>query len=261
MAPWSADKSQNEAVGYHPGISTPEAANNFHAWRLSRPDTDIIVFSDGPQITDQEGLVRTGSGWSVQHASGYKLTNGFAREPAAEVYDAEIRGALKGLKAALSLFSLHRHQSIIVCLDNLEAAKALLHAPISSSQSCLIRFQELSTKWRNRPPSPSGQRQVLVRWIPGHNGILGNTIADDLAKRGAQAPLPATRPLTSQAHAKRCARQTRHAAFYRYWDQEAPERYRLFDIKASLRPPELFMPRYTLGKLLAARSGHGDFAA
>lgn len=261
VPPWSATSAPDEDVGYQPGILRGDSANHFLTWRQSRPDTDIFVFSDGSQTTDAEGSVSTGSGWSVQLASGFELTNGAARELNAEVYDSEIRGALKRLKAALSLFSLHRHQSIIVCLDNLEAARSLLHIPPSSSQSCLIQFQELSQQWRERPPAPTGPRQVLVRWVPGHAGIPGNTAADELAKRGSQASPPLSGSVTTQANARRRARYNRHAAFARYWEEEAPDRYHLFGIKTSVRPPELLLPRFTLGKLLAARSAHGDFAS
>ncbi|KHJ30231.1 hypothetical protein EV44_g4033 [Erysiphe necator] len=48
-----------------------------------------------------------------------------------------------------------------------------------------------------------------------------------------------------------------------YWSSNAPTRYRDLEIgMAYWLPPELFhIPRKSLGRLLVARSGHGDFAA
>ena len=47
-----------------------------------------------------------------------------------------------------------------------------------------------------------------------------------------------------------------------YWMQNAPERYRMLEIRENIgNSPELRnLDRRTLGLLLAARSGHGDFA-
>ena len=46
-----------------------------------------------------------------------------------------------------------------------------------------------------------------------------------------------------------------------YWASKAPKRYKDLGIEVTRRPPELRLPRFTLGKLYASRTGHGDFAA
>jgi hypothetical protein len=52
------------------------------------------------------------------------IFEGSGRLGPAEVFDAEARGALEGLKAALNL-PISATQNIIICLDNLAAASCL----------------------------------------------------------------------------------------------------------------------------------------
>ena len=59
----------------------------------------------------------------------------------------------------------------------------------------------------------------------------------------------------------RIVREKAAAAFKSWWEKEAPARYKELGIRlASGCPPELELARATLHRLLAARSGHGDFA-
>ena len=63
------------------------------------------------------------------------------------------------------------------------------------------------------------------------------------------------------ARLRRVAREKAAAAFKSWWERAAPARYKELGIQlASGYPPELELTRTTLHRLLAARSGHGDFA-
>ena len=48
--------------------------------------------------------------------------------------------------------------------------------------------------------------------------------------------------------------------FTHFWSGKAPKRYKDLGIGLEKHPSELLLPRAALGRLLAARSGHGDFA-
>ncbi|PWI64471.1 hypothetical protein PCL_09626 [Purpureocillium lilacinum] len=183
----------------------------------------------------------------VIHRNGLTLTSGNGRLGPAEVFDAEAKGALEGLRAALNLTG-PRH--IFVCLDNLGVASCLRGMPADSSQEVFLEFQALATT----------HGAVEVRWIPGHTNIAGNEQADALAKAATSMPEPAD-ALPTLAHLRRTARQQSRDAFEAWWDASAPDQYKPLHLKPTTScPPELELPRPLLHHLLAARSRHGDFA-
>ncbi|KAL1953492.1 hypothetical protein VTO42DRAFT_2771 [Malbranchea cinnamomea] len=49
-------------------------------------------------------------------------------------------------------------------------------------------------------------------------------------------------------------------AFKEYWAQNTPRRYIELEIPLQKAPAEMKLPRFTLGKLYTARTGHRDFA-
>ena len=67
--------------------------------------------------------------------------------------------------------------------------------------------------------------------------------------------------LGTLAWTNRCAKENAVAAFQAYWVRNTPQRYKGLGIKPAAMPPELSLRRFTLGKLLASKSGHGDLAA
>src|SRR5699024_8741070 len=133
--------------------------------------------------------------------------------------------------------------------------------PKGSSQSTLIKFQEAAQTWPLHPRAPGIQTgTVQVKWVLGHSGNEGNEAADGEARIGCHAALEPHPPPASIAATKRAAQRIHWHAFVQFWAEKAPKRYKDLRIGLEKRPPELFLPRAALGCLLAARSGHGDFA-
>ncbi|KAM4062468.1 RNase H domain-containing protein [Hirsutella rhossiliensis] len=138
---------------------------------------------------------------------------------------------------------------IVVCLDNSAAIRAIRGSPSISSQAAAEKFAEAAAR----------HGDVRTRWCPGHTGIAGNERADQLAKEGCRALGP-DRPPT-YANIKRQAKAAARRDFQDWWSAGAPSSYKSLGLKASLGcPPELHTKRQHLHHLLAARSGHGDFA-
>ncbi|PMB67576.1 hypothetical protein BM221_007246 [Beauveria bassiana] len=87
-----------------------KAVADFEQWLAGRP-AGYVVFSDGSK-TDTD---TAGYGFAVFH-HGQLLDWGSGQLGQREVFDAEIHGALAGLKAAMQQNS--RHEPITVCMDN-----------------------------------------------------------------------------------------------------------------------------------------------
>ncbi|XP_044717921.1 RNase H domain-containing protein [Hirsutella rhossiliensis] len=137
---------------------------------------------------------------------------------------------------------------IVVCLDNSAAIRAIRGSPSISSQAAAEKFAEAAAR----------HGDVRTRWCPGHTGIAGNERADQLAKEGCRALGP-DRPPT-YANIKRQAKAAARRDFQDWWAAGAPSSYKSLGLKASLGAPGLHTKRQHLHHLLAARSGHGDFA-
>ncbi|KJZ68930.1 hypothetical protein HIM_11673 [Hirsutella minnesotensis 3608] len=224
--------------------SKEDSAKDFLDWLQFIPPSTLIVYSDG-------SLSPTGAagyGFTV-HQNGHSTRQGAGRLGPAEVFDAEAKGALEGLKAALRL-PQSATQRIVVCLDNIAAAKCLRGKPSDSSQRVFLTFQALAKT----------HRKTKVRWIPGHTKIPGNEQADILAKTGCAQPEPAD-AVPTLAFLRKTARQRSRIAVQAWWDASALDKYQSLTLKfPSSCPPELALPRTMLYHLLAARTHHGDFA-
>lgn len=183
------------------------------------------------------------------HRGGVPIVTGCGRLGPAEVFDAEAKGALEGLRAALGTCDAPG-SPIVVCLDNLAAATCLQGAPSDSSQDAFLEFQALA----------ASHGATEVRWIPGHTKIPGNDEADALAKAACSLPEPGD-ALPTLAHLRRTAKRLPKDAFKSWWEAAAPDRYKALDLDCLTRcPKEFSLPRPTLHHLLAARTHHGDFA-
>lgn len=236
------------AARYSDGRRTPivtqskeDESERFRLWLGSVPDTHTVVFSDGSKTGS-----RVGYGYTIYRAGKPLRITGCGRLGEAEVFDAEAEGALHGLKQALRIRS---PDVIHVCIDNTAVINGLRGQAPESSQATFLEFQQICET-----------RDVQVRWVPGHTGIQGNEEADVLAKNGAKLPLNSNSTTATSAGVLRLAKTLYNTMFHEWWSAHAPRRYAQLRIKASLGcPPELELPRRVLQRLLAARSGHGDF--
>lgn len=224
-------------------------------WLANVPASEICAYPDG----SSEGHGR--SSWAfVLKRDGRTILTGRGIVHGGEVLDAEIVGARKALEAALKILGNERQSSgsrpprINIVMDSQQARKAILTGNTSSSSSDVDAFRSLSRQ---------AQETVLVRWIPGHSGIQGNEEADTAA-RATLRDLP-DRDIEPQrmtsAYLFRLMKQKRQALLDQFWEESCPPKYRALDLLMRRRkPPELGLPRRLLLELIAARTGHGNFA-
>lgn len=216
-------------------------AERIREW--SQTQTGMVVYSDGSK-TEQD---TAGFGYVVYRRQQL-IAQGCGQIGKGEVFDAEIKGAVEGLRAALA--RQRPGEGITVCIDNTSVIDCIGATAPPSSQLAFRQFQ----KTGDAHPG-----MIRVRWCPGHTGIEGNELADQLAKEGAKMPVGDNLPTVS--HCKRQMRRLLPIAFQRWWDTVDRESYHGLQLKAELKKlPELTLQRRQLGYLLAARTHHGDFA-
>lgn len=220
--------------------------NRFKLWARQISRFDICAFSDG----SSEGHGRSAWGFSLQK-DGVTICSEHGPLHGGEIIDAEIFGAYKALEKALEYN--RADQQIHVLLDNQAAVLALQTGRSSSSLTTVINFRELAH-----------MAHVSVKWIPGHSEIRGNDEADAEARAGLrQLPQRNVSPESiSHAFLRRLVNQRRQSLLDAWWDKACPARYRALNLQMRRRkPPELCLPRRLLHELIAARTGHGNYAA
>lgn len=243
-------------------VGRAAGAEAFRIWAndsTSANPLDLTIYSDGSLVNGSAGagfatFRGNGSTKEMLHHGMIPLGD------SVEVYDAEIVGAVAGLRAAHENPWSPFQGNVTIVLDNEEAAIRLSSGiRTASSSNELAAFCLLRQQWANGAFSGT-RRRVTVRWCPGHSSIDGNEIADDLAKAACQATPAFQRPMTI-ARAKRHVKNLFVTHVESFWDASAPQRYRDLGIKMTPRAPqELKLPRRHLARLLAARTGHGDFS-
>lgn len=139
-----------------------------------------------------------------------------------------------------------------VLLDNQVAVGAL---KTGNSSSCLGKTCVFHDVAKNE--------NAEVRWVPGHSKINENEEADAVARVTLQSlPHNNINPeYISLVYLRRLMHNRSQESVDNWWSNARPSRYQDLDLLMRRRkPPELALSRRLLYRLIAARTGHGDFA-
>ncbi|POS85318.1 hypothetical protein EPUL_003041, partial [Erysiphe pulchra] len=215
-------------------------------WANTISSADICAFLDG----SSEGYGCFAWGFVLQRG-GVNIERGRGILHEGEVFDAEFYGATVAFHAALS--ARQKGAKIFILLSNQAVLRALKTGKSSSSLSPTRTFYEVAKR-----------ANAEVRWVPGHSNIMGNVEADAQA-RAALRMLPERNISPSYmtlAYLRRLMHQRQQILLDDWWSRVCQSHYQDLDLQMRLnKPPELSLPRRLLRHLIAARTGHGDFAA
>ncbi|KAK7177446.1 RNA-directed DNA polymerase from transposon x-element, partial [Paraphaeosphaeria sporulosa] len=236
-------------------VNKKTAAEAFTQWQSALPSRAITIFSDGSEQW-VEGTKHVTYGYAA-YQDGIIIGQGNGSlNPRSHVFDAEAVGAWRGLKHVLRT-PRNRVERIWLCIDSTSVIWGLRGDPAPSSQWAFLRCQEAIAIM-----------DIGVRWAPGHSGIEGNELADELADNAAKEPRPPTGKAMDptitglRSDRRNFVRQT-HRDWWRTCTPKLSTWYNQWCLTydPTREPPELALDRPILAKVLSIRTRHGDYAS
>jgi ribonuclease HI len=101
---------------------------------------------------------------------------------------------------------------------------------------------------------------VTLRWVPGHQGVIGNELADGMAKEGANTPFTGPEPSlpVSENVIKTETRKWFRQSWQTSWEELETCRQSKLNITRTDAPELLSMTRQHLRHLITVLTGHGN---
>lgn len=176
--------------------------------------TDRGTWSSGGPLLDRGSMVWYTDGSKMNNGVGVgvygprcRLSKSLGKSPT--IFQAETHAI--ELCAKRCIEKRIRSANIIIMSDSQAALKAL---DSYSFESKLVWECSSSLKQLAR------SNRVTLMWVPGHEGISGNEIADELARAGAEQPFIGPEPFcgTSRSHLMEELREWENDVKNNYWN-------------------------------------------
>ncbi|KAJ5543315.1 zinc knuckle domain protein [Penicillium sp. DV-2018c] len=224
VSKWESRKAFIQAPWQAPPkviIEDREVAVNHHDEILAKVSEKrpLIMYTDGSGIDGKIGAAAV-IDLQPQHAHSQ-----MGDDETSTVYAAELRAIEMALTMALESTEPWVEQTkngFVIFADSQAALRALKRPRMPSGQvylsGCLDSIQQLADKgiWTE------------LRWIPAHQGVIGNEIADHHAKDAAEGPegphIPLNRGIRLAAAAKKRIRNDAKLEWETLWAKETTSR-------------------------------------
>lgn len=150
----------------------------------------VVIFTNGSRIPKR---TTAAAAWCKNTHKSEAEHLGPARTHG--IYQAEYKGVQMGLAIALRTAPIHTRRTTIL-LDNQGVIKDLQSnkLPITSLDDRKETYKRLTYLHRT-----FSNMRVNIRWCPGHAGVHGNEIVDEIANKKAKTKLPSTFRVTPNA--------------------------------------------------------------
>ena len=157
-----------------PTHHTQIASNKDQAVMLANlTSSGVTIYTDGSDIDGQVGAAAVLFRNGVEQAVVHKHLGTSRRHT---VFEVELVGAILGMHIAMQMGS----NNSTLAIDNQATILATRDRNPASGQHLVTHLQDsLGSGTHN------AQGDIVIRWIPGHKGILGNERADEEAKNEA----------------------------------------------------------------------------
>lgn len=171
-APWTPPPKAELTVAH-----SKEAAARHHTKVIAgRLDRDVVLYTDGSLSENQHG----GSG-GILDVQSHSIPFASPGGPQTTVANEEAKAIHHGLQLLLGVPDVQQPGRLIVFSDSQAVLQAIFNTRGRPGQAWIIKIRGLLRRLAKKWPAMT----TTLIWCPGHQGIEGNEIADELARQGA----------------------------------------------------------------------------
>ena len=212
------------------------------------PPADFTVYTDG----SASGGVEFGGGGAVVYRGEQELQK--IRVPAGR-HTSSYRAELMALDAALEYLQRAARDApraeVRLCTDSQSALRRLARGPAARSDMLADRV------WARLRALADGGLRLRLQWVPGHAGLPGNELADEVARAAAELDQGAVPVDLCSAKSK-----LRRRAFDEWEERLRPTRYWTENGPRRVTPGErLGLTRRESVEMARLRTGHSTLLA
>ena len=182
----------------------------------TRYRTGLVMWTDGSKL--DQGNAGAAVCWRDRNLDQWKEKSVFLGKNK-EILDAELWGILKALEIASKEMANTEDTPVTIFCDSQKALEAIQHSPSYKENRFLrgIIYRKARTLQENGHP-------IVLRWVPGHSGLIGNEKANLAVRNRAQRGGKQAERWSSLAYIKMNLIHARSTELIRWHERKTQER-------------------------------------